>query len=280
MTPSLHEFLKEMGSLYDESETKALYYEILQSILHCNKTTLLIDGDKLMDSDKAKEFQQITARLKTGEPMQYILGSCSFCNYSFKVTPDVLIPRPETEELVDWIYTDNKEKENLTLLDIGTGSGCIAISIKKKLPTTEVSAMDVSPNALSIATENASLNDASIRFYNDNIIQPVNDYPLYDIIVSNPPYIMEKEKTDMHTNVLHHEPSLALFVDDNDPLLFYRKIAEFGQTHLSSNGLLYFEINSLLAQETKNLLYAYNYTDVTIKKDMNDKNRMIKCLKR
>ncbi len=280
MIPSVHEFIKEMGTLYDESETKALYYEILQTILQCNKTTLLVEGDRLMDSNKLNEFHQIVERLKTGEPLQYILGVCSFCNYDFKVTPDVLIPRPETEELVDWIYTDNMGKEKLTLLDIGTGSGCIAISIKKKIPTAEVSAMDISSNALSIATENASLNDASIRFYNDSILQPVNDYPLYDIIVSNPPYIMEKEKTDMHTNVLHHEPSLALFVDDNDPLLFYRKIAEFGQTHLSCNGLLYFEINSLLAQETKNLLYAYNYTDVIIKKDMNDKNRMIKCLKK
>ncbi|MBR0502457.1 MAG: peptide chain release factor N(5)-glutamine methyltransferase [Paludibacteraceae bacterium] len=280
MIPSVHEFIKEMGSLYDESETKALYYEILQTILQCNKTTLLVEGDRLMDSNKLNEFHQIVDRLKTGEPLQYILGVCSFCNYNFKVSSDVLIPRPETEELVDWIYTDNKEKENLSLLDIGTGSGCIAISIKKKMPTAEVAAMDVSSKALSIANENAIQNEVSIRFFNDNILQPANNYPSYDIIVSNPPYIMEKEKMDMHTNVLQHEPWLALFVDDNDPLLFYRKIAEFGQTHLSKNGFLYFEINSLLAQETKNLLYAYNYTDVTIKKDINDKNRMIKCQKR
>lgn len=269
-----------MGSLYDDTETKALYYEILQSILHCDKTTLLIHGDSLMTEEKAKEFQEIVSRLKSGEPLQYILGNCIFNNLSFSVNSSVLIPRPETEELVQWILNDHNRDQQLNIIDIGTGSGCIAISLKKEWNHANVSAMDISNDALGVAKKNAQNNNVSISFYHDNILQTSNDYPQYDIIVSNPPYIMEKEKVNMHINVLDHEPSIALFVDDNDPLLFYKEIAKFGQKHLVNNGFLYFEINEMLANEMKMMLQDNGYQNIIIRKDNNNKDRMIKCQKK
>jgi release factor glutamine methyltransferase len=240
-------------------------------------TTLLMKGDDLMTPEKESWFREIIDRLKAGEPIQYILGDCYFHGNRFFVSPDVLIPRPETEELVDWIL---KEDAFHSLLDIGTGSGCIAISLKKERSSAEIYAMDISEKALSIAQKNALLNDAPIHFIHDSILSPRTSNQTYDIIVSNPPYILQKEKAAMHKNVLEHEPHLALFVDDEEPLLFYKKIAEYGIHHLTEQGLLFFEINALLGKETKEMLEEYGYHDVVIKTDINGKERMIRCRKK
>lgn len=271
-------FRNKLGHLYEENETKALYYTILQKILNCNMTTLLIKGDELWGDAQQKQLLQITERLKDGEPLQYIMREAEFHGLTFTVNPNVLIPRPETEELVDWIIA---ECPNTTsILDIGTGSGCIAISLKKELPQTDVSAMDVSEMALETAKENMVKNNACVHFIHDDILNPKKDTNTFQVIVSNPPYIMQKEKSSMHKNVLEHEPHLALFVENEDPLLFYRKIAEYGQTHLGNEGLLFFEINALLGAETKEMLEQYGYKDITIRKDSNGKERMIRCKRR
>lgn len=277
MTITLPIFRNLINNLYDERESKSLYYDILMRILDCDMTTLLMKGDDLMTPEKESWFREIIDRLKAGEPIQYILGDCYFYGNRFFVSPDVLIPRPETEELVDWIL---KEDAFHSLLDIGTGSGCIAISLKKERSSTEIYAMDISEKALSIAKKNALLNDAPIHFIHDSILSPRTSNQTYDIIVSNPPYILQKEKAAMHKNVLEHEPHLALFVDDEEPLLFYKKIAEYGIHHLTEQGLLFFEINALLGKETKEMLEEYGYHDVVIKTDINGKERMIRCRKK
>lgn len=270
-------FRNLINNLYDERESKSLYYNILIKILDCDMTTLLMKGDDLMTPEKESWFREIIDRLKAGEPIQYILGDCYFHGNRFFVSPDVLIPRPETEELVDWIL---KEDAFHSLLDIGTGSGCIAISLKKERSSAEIYAMDISEKALSIAKKNALLNDAPIHFIHDSILSPRTSNQTYDIIVSNPPYILQKEKAAMHKNVLEHEPHLALFVDDEEPLLFYKKIAEYGIHHLTEQGLLFFEINALLGKETKEMVEEYGYHDVVIKTDINGKERMIRCRKK
>ena len=277
MNITLPIFRKLINNLYDERESKSLYYDILMKILDCDMTTLLMKGDELMTPEKEVYFREVIDRLKTGEPIQYIWGECYFHGNRFNVSSDVLIPRPETEELVDWVL---EEKTFHTLLDIGTGSGCIAISLKKERPSAEIYAMDISEKALSVAQENALLNDAPLHFIHDTILTPKASAQTYDIIVSNPPYILQKEKISMHKNVLEHEPHLALFVEDEKPLLFYEKIAEYGIQHLTEQGLLFFEINALLGKETKEMLEGYGYQDVVIKKDINDKERMIRCRKR
>jgi len=277
MTITLPIFRNLINNLYDERESKSLYYNILIKILDCDMTTLLMKGDDLMTPEKESWFREIIDRLKAGEPIQYILGDCYFHGNRFFVSPDVLIPRPETEELVDWIL---KEDAFHSLLDIGTGSGCIAISLKKERSSAEIYAMDISEKALSIAKKNALLNDAPIHFIHDSILSPRTSNQTYDIIVSNPPYILQKEKAAMHKNVLEHEPHLALFVDDEEPLLFYKKIAEYGIHHLTEQGLLFFEINALLGKETKEMLEEYGYHDVVIKTDINGKERMIRCRKK
>lgn len=277
MTITLPIFRNLINNLYDERESKSLYYNILIKILDCDMTTLLMKGDDLMTPEKESWFREIIDRLKAGEPIQYILGDCYFHGNRFFVSPDVLIPRPETEELVDWIL---KEDAFHSLLDIGTGSGCIAISLKKERSSAEIYAMDISEKALSIAKKNALLNDAPIHFIHDSILSPRTSNQTYDIIVSNPPYILQKEKAAMHKNVLEHEPHLALFVDDEEPLLFYKKIAEYGIHHLTEQGLLFFEINALLGKETKEMVEEYGYHDVVIKTDINGKERMIRCRKK
>lgn len=277
MTITLPIFKQLIDNLYDERESKSLYYDILMRILDCDMTTLLMKGDDLMTPEKEIYFREIIDRLKTGEPIQYIWGDCYFHGNRFIVSPNVLIPRPETEELVDWVL---EEGEFHSLLDIGTGSGCIAISLKKERSSAEIYAMDISEKALSIAQENAQLNDAPIHFIQDSILTPKASNQTYDIIVSNPPYILQKEKVAMHKNVLEHEPHLALFVEDEKPLLFYEKIAEYGIHHLTEQGLLFFEINALLGKETKKMLEGYGYHDVVIRKDINGKERMIRCRKK
>jgi release factor glutamine methyltransferase len=218
--------------------------------------------------------------LLQGKPLQYVTGKAYFMERLFDVNEQVLIPRPETEELVIWILNDYKSStEPINILDIGTGSGCIPISLKLEMPTAHISSCDISAGALEVAQKNARRLNAEVHFialdFLDNDAQL--SLPLYDIIVSNPPYIPQSEELEMHLNVKGHEPGTALFVPDNDPLLFYRAIAHFGKTHLNDNGVIYCELHRDFAQETKELFIATGYKNVEIKKDMHDNWRMIKA---
>ncbi|MEF8811883.1 MAG: peptide chain release factor N(5)-glutamine methyltransferase, partial [Bacteroidales bacterium] len=220
----------------------------------------------------------ITKQLKKQKPIQQILGETEFYNITLKIEPHILIPRQETEELVDWVLKDvASEKKNI--LDIGTGSGCIAIALAKNLPGSIVTAVDYKPEILDAAKENALLNGVHIRFILADILQ--DDLPpgQYDLIVSNPPYVRNSEKKFMSQNVLNYEPSEALFVEDEDPLIFYRKIIHLAGKHLVDNGFLYFEINEYLGEETVRLLEKHGFNEICLKKDLNNKNRMIKAQK-
>ena len=273
----LSQFQNRLAPLYNPREARNIYYLLLQEILRCSFSALLVRGDEALSDENEKTIESYASRLSLGEPLQHILGYTYFCGYQFSVSRDVLIPRPETEELVEWICKDSPEADSL--LDIGTGSGCIAVSLKKKLCNCDIFAMDISEKALSMAKENALSNQVDITFLHEDILSLPADSRSYSVIVSNPPYITQKEKSAMHVNVLEHEPHLALFVHDDDPLLFYRAIAQFAQQHLQDNGFLYFEINENLGKETCELLQQYNFHSIVLHKDMNGKDRMIQCRK-
>lgn len=234
--------------------------------------------DMNFSSEKLSEVNDILARLKSYEPLQYIIGETWFCCYRFKVTPAVLIPRPETAELIDWIVTDNK-REDAHVLDVGTGSGCIPVSLALMMDSPVVSAWDISEEALSVASENARINNADVAFSRVDVLG--TDIPdiKVDILVSNPPYITESEKKDMEKNVLEWEPDLALFVPDDDPLRFYRRIAELGLDILNDGGLIYFEINRAYGSETVEMLASMGYKNIELRKDLSGNDRMIKALK-
>jgi release factor glutamine methyltransferase len=218
--------------------------------------------------------------LSAGKPIQYILGTAEFYRMKLKVNPNVLIPRPETEELVEWILTSVADSsKNLNILDVGTGSGCIAIALKKYLPKSTVAAVDISAAALQTAKENAQNNEVEVNFITADILAHAETALLngqqFDVVVSNPPYIKEDEKPEMHENVLANEPHDALFVSNDNPLLFYKAIADFAQTKLVKNGLLFFEINEYLAKETIEMLDGKGFTDIVLKNDMQGKDRMV-----
>ena len=210
------------------------------------------------------------------EPIQYILGETEFYGLPFKVTPATLIPRPETEELVDWIIA-NCNKNPKTLLDIGTGSGCIAIALAKNLPAVKVSAMDISEEALKVASENAIYNKVTVNFSKKDILGTSTLPQKYDVIISNPPYVRNSEKEMMQKNVLDFEPASALFVEDDNPLLFYSKIAKLAKNYLNPNGFLFFEINEYLSKEVIQLLERESFSEIELKQDFFGKDRMIKC---
>lgn len=278
--PSLIDFKTRLSSIYDERECRNLYYFLLEKILDCDRTSLLIHGEDLMTIEIKEIFENITEKLGKGIPIQHIFGSSDFYKRNFIVNQNVLIPRPETESLVDWILNDQSSFGDGDLLDIGTGSGCIAISLKKEMKSEKmVWALDISEEALSVAQSNAQRLEADVHFIHDNILEPTLNYPCFSVIVSNPPYIRISEQPDIPKNVFKHDPDLALFVPDDDPLLFYRAIALFGQEHLINNGKLYFEINECLASETACLLRKIGYANIIIKKDDYGKNRMIRCQK-
>ena len=244
------------------------------------------DAFQVFDFSSKKEFlyeEKFTAiqqRLLQQEPVQYILEQADFYGLKFKVSPDVLIPRPETEELVHWILETNQSVAP-TILDIGTGSGCIPITLKKKIPKAIVSGLDVSEKALTIARANGTLNEVMLFFIQLDILQKSDweDLPDYDIIISNPPYIPHKEANLMPTWVKDYEPALALFVEHPDPLLFYRTITDFAAIHLTPNGYLFFETNEFNAKEVAQLLEVKGFQEVLIQKDMSGKERMIRARK-
>lgn len=269
----------QLCEVYDEREATNIADLVINHITGYTRTDRLVHGSNALSHAQANQLTLYTLQLLLHTPLQYVLEEAWFAAMPFYVNEHVLIPRPETEELVEWIVTEAGALSAPSIIDIGTGSGCIPVALKKKLPATDVHALDVSAGALAVARRNAATLEAQVTFHEVDILQPNRwaPLPVFDIIVSNPPYIKESEKAAMHNNVLEHEPHLALFVPDNDALLFYRTIAGFAQKHLKPGGLLFFEINEALGQETVDLLASERFTGIELQKDMQGKDRMIKA---
>lgn len=288
-------FLNELQSIYDKEEVDSFFFMITEKLYKIRRIDFSLNPDFKIEN--TSEWKTIISNLKQEKPIQYILGEAWFYGLKFKVNENTLIPRPETEELVEWIILSQKSKAKrekrkgnnvfpstfnqkpLTLLDIGTGTGCIPISLKYNLPQAEIFTIDVSEKAIEIAKQNAKDNNVEINFIQADILQIENLKSQIDIIVSNPPYVRNLEKTEIKKNVLDYEPHLALFVDDNDALLFYRKIAKLAKKSLQPNGLLFFEINQYLGKETVELVENLGFKNIELKKDLKGNNRMIKCTK-
>lgn len=257
---------------------------LLECRFNLSFTDICAGALERMGTKEQALLESLMLRLEQGEPIQYVIGFANFCNRDFAVEPDVLIPRPETEELCYWIMQDAKNTpptpQGKTILDIGTGSGCIAITLALEISKTKVTAWDISKEALAVACANAdALKATNVTFAQKDILkEEVGGGCLYDIIVSNPPYICKKEADEMEQNVLEYEPHTALFVPDNDPLLFYRHIAEYAAKTLKPHGKLYFEINPLYAGQIKKMLAEQGFIDIIVKEDQFNKQRMIKAL--
>jgi release factor glutamine methyltransferase len=267
-----------LTGIYSEAEIKSFTKIIFTEVFHLNMLDIYMGKDINLSANQLRELDEILARLQKYEPIQYIVGCETFFGLNFHVTPAVLIPRPETEELVSLIIKENADYP-ARILDIGTGSGCIAISLSKNLPLSKVSSWDVSEEALLVARKNNEALGASVSFNQVDILEYQPNGEAFDVIVSNPPYVTVSEKVDMEVNVLHWEPSLALFVPDNDPLLFYRKIAEIGLRLFTPNGKIYFEINQAFGKETAGLLLGLGYRNAEIVKDIFGKDRIVKAIR-
>ena len=269
---------KELAGIYSKEEIESFIFLIFEKLKGYSRTQFLLAKDEELSKEELSEIEKIVTRLKNHEPIQYILGTTEFYGLPFYTVPEVLIPRPETEELVQWIIQENKSSKP-SILDIGTGTGCIAISLQKNIPQSTVLACDISPVCLETAKRNSELNSAEVSVIPYDILNNVPDFsfPELDIIVSNPPYVREKEKTLMEKNVLDHEPELALFVPDEQPLIFYQRIADFSKIHLKNKGRLYFEINEAFGSECFTMLQQKGFSEVILKKDIHGKDRMIGC---
>lgn len=277
-------FIDTISSLYEPMEAKSLAWLSMSYVSKIERAKYLSLKNENMPEDQLFSFLAISDKLKTGQPLQYILGETEFYGLKFIVNQDVLIPRPETEELVDWILItlrgSQTETSPLKVLDIGTGSGCLPVSIKKFFPDPEVYALDISAGALETARQNAMLNGTEINFIQDDILNLVSDILLhekFDLIVSNPPYVTESEKGGMLSNVVDYEPHTALFVSDSDPLQFYNKIADFSLSNLQDKGYLFLEINENLGKETCTLLADKGFRNIELRQDIRGKDRMIKA---
>lgn len=277
MHPLYTYIIQSLSGLYPDLEVKALAKGILTDVFGFSAVDLYAGKDRNFSTKEREKLEDILSRLKRFEPFQYITGETFFLGHPFYVTHDVLVPRPETAELVEWIARDYASQEGLRVLDIGTGSGCIAVSLARLLPRSSVLAWDVSEAALSVARRNAARNRVNVECVRVDVLSHIVAMPDADIWVSNPPYIREQEKASMDRNVLDWEPGLALFVPDNDPLLFYRKIAELGSKHLSPSGVLYYEINQAYGRETVELLRSMGYRNVELRKDLSGNDRMVKA---
>jgi release factor glutamine methyltransferase len=270
---------KELSGFYPSSEVHGFIRLILENVCQIGYSDIFLHHDmKISEADKEK-IHKIVRRLKTFEPIQYILGETEFYNLKLKVKTGVFIPRPETEELVEWIINSN----NLTapeILDVGTGSGCIALALKKNIEGSRVTAIDILEDAIVVARENAVANKLEINFIRGDFFQAEHKtVDFFDIIVSNPPYVTEAEKPGLETNVLQYEPEQALFVPDNNPLKYYSAVAGFAGSCLKEGGWIYFEINGKFGNETLNLLKMKGFRNPETKKDINGKDRMVRCQK-
>ena len=285
-------FNESLKHLYPTSEIDSFFFLILEEYMDLKRIDVVLKSDFYLDKKSLNLMQIATKQLEQEIPIQYIIGKTEFFGLPFNVNKEVLIPRPETEELVEQVLNEishiktcktstdlaSKEKQ-FKILDIGTGSGCIAISLKKQLPSSEISAMDVSDKALRVANKNALLNQVDINFIHQDILKTNYLDKLYDVIVSNPPYVRELEKKEIKNNVLNNEPHLALFVDNKNPLLFYNKIAELAKKFLTKNGQLHFEINQYLGKETIKLLAEKGFKNIQLKKDIFGNDRIVTAFK-
>ncbi|BCY29699.1 peptide chain release factor N(5)-glutamine methyltransferase [Flavobacterium okayamense] len=280
-------FQNHLQSIYDKEEIDSFFFMITEKLYNFRRIDFTLNPD--FEITNTSEWETIISELKQEKPIQYILGEAWFYGLPFKVNENTLIPRSETEELVEWIIESQKSKvksQKINILDIGTGSGCIPISLKSNLPKAEVFAIDVSEKALEVANQNAKDNNVEVNFIQTDILN-IDDLlslraesrslPKIDIIVSNPPYVRYLEKEEIKKNVLDYEPHLALFVEDNDALLFYRKIAQLAKISLQPNGLLFFEINQYLGKETVELLENLGFKNIELRKDLKGNYRMVKC---
>ena len=271
-------FHLELDTLFPSEEVGSFFYMLIEAYYSVSRLDLALDSGLEVENESL--ILHALEDLKQQKPIQYILGETEFYGLTFKVNENTLIPRPETEELISWVLKMKPENKNLNILDIGTGSGCIAISIAKNIPNAKVYALDVSENALVVAKENAKNNNVDVIFVNEDILAVSNKnlekQTQFDIIVSNPPYVRHLEKKMMEPNVLDNEPHLALFVDDDNPLQFYKAITEFAVKNLKENGMLFFEINEYLGNEMIQLLKSNNFKNIQLKQDFFKKDRMIK----
>ena len=271
------QFIDALSGLYDAMEAESFFYMVLENKHNLKRIDLALQPDLAFSADEILNWDSILAQLQNEIPIQYILGLTHFYGLEFEVNGNVLIPRPETEELVDWIISGNSKSHNLKILDIGTGSGCIAISLAKNLPDAAVFAIDISEKALATAAKNAQRNNVNVTFLQKNILETQDLEQQFDIIVSNPPYVRNLEKAEIKKNVLDNEPHLALFVEDHDALLFYRKITSLAQKNLTQTGQLYFEINQYLAKDMMDLLESSNFQSIELRKDIYGNDRMTKA---
>ena len=273
------QFIKELSPFYDAYEAESFFYLILENKHKLRQIDLALNHELTFSDADLAIWGGFLNELKKEVPIQYLLGKTNFYGLDFEVNENVLIPRPETEELVEWIINENKDgkSKKIKVLDIGTGSGCIAISLAKNLPNVEVYGIDVSKKAIETAKRNAINNNVDIIFMYQNILDTDVLACNFDIIVSNPPYVRNLEKEEIKKNVLDYEPHLALFVDDNDALVFYRKIAALAKSGLKENGKLYFEINQYLGNEMTDLLEKMDFKNIELRKDIYDNDRMISC---
>ena len=307
MQQSLQYIREQLQDFYPDSEIRSLSYRIVESVFQAGRQTLLRDKDKQLSANDLAQIEKITEELKKYRPLQYILGKTEFYGLPFQVNEQVLIPRPETEELVEWVIEGTRYTVHGTgcivhrapckILDMGTGSGCIAIALAKHLPEAEVYALDISEKALEVAEENAHLNKVNVRFFQYDILAPLPCTPhrapctkyrapsteyrvpcppsSFDIIVSNPPYITPSERHTMSPNVLAYEPHQALFTPEEQPLLFYERIADFGQLFLKPGGQLFFETNASFGKAVAELLRQKGYEAVEVRRDISQKERMV-----
>lgn len=275
ITTFKNHFFETIAGEFPKEEISSFYNILTQEFLGQSRLDLALNPQRELSPEELGTLEQALQRLKTHEPIQYIIGNSEFYGLDLEVNKHVLIPRPETEELVEWILQDCKNRQGMTVLDIGTGSGCIAISLAKHLLQAKVYGLDVSEEALKVARTNANRNGVEVAFSQQDILK-ANELPKkFDIIVSNPPYVREQEKKDMQRNVLDYEPETALYVKDDDPLLFYRKIAELASINLEPGGKLYFEINQYLGKETEALLVEKNF-QTRLKKDIFGVDRVLR----
>ena len=273
-------FVQTLTPLYDAPEAESFFYLALENRHQLKRVDLVLQPDLEIGESELENWNQILDGLKDFIPIQYLLGKADFYGLEFEVNASTLIPRPETEELVQWIILDSKrtaKSSPLRILDIGTGSGCIAIALAKNLPNAEVSAIDISEKALEMAKRNASFNCVTVKFLQQNILETATLEQQYDIIVSNPPYVRELEKHELKPNVIDNEPHLALFVPDDDALVFYRKIANLALQSLRQDGRLYFEINQYLGTEMIGLLESLDFKSINLRKDIYGNDRMLKA---
>ena len=271
--------LIQLKRLYDEREAANITDWVMEHITGKKKVARLLDKEQLLPNTLITKLDGILQELATHKPIQYVLGEAWFAGMKFYVNKHTLIPRPETEELVDWIWQESQKSKikNQKMIDIGTGSGCIPITLKKKMPELSVISVDVSKEALQVAQQNADTLQAKIVLQKMDFLDEANwdQLPVADIIVSNPPYIKQSEHIHMAHNVLDFEPAIALFVPDEDALLFYKKIALFAKSHLAKQGCIFLEINEALGKEVVELYESSGY-EVVLKKDLQGKDRMVK----